>query len=556
MKKEKLTLEETFTLAFQNHEKNNFPVAEKLYKQILEREPNHFNSNFLLGSLLAQSKKLKPAVILLQNAIQINPNSAKAYNNLGMAFKDLGESHKAIDCYKKAIQVQPNYTKAYNNLGVVFEELAEYEKAKSYYEQEIKINPNFANSYYNLGNVLEELCEYQKAIISYKKTIKIQPDHINAHNNLALVFKSLGEYQQAIDCYENAIKYKSDNLKSVYYLSELKKEVLDLNLKKRIIKITNKDNCTKENHIYGNLLLSKYELKNSNYEKEFNYLLKTHSNFPVSNKDLFYREVDIWINKLPRLIESINFRKSNKNYEKNDDKIKPIFIVGVPRCGSTLIEKVVASGTKHIPIGEETDVLRNLVAQMIKQNSFSNLDIKDLKKKIIKKFYQKELIQEKYDYIFTDKSLDNFFYIGLIYEMFPNAKVINCKRDPLSQIMSIFKTIFRTIPWGHDLEHIFKYMDIYHGMIKNYKRKFPNLIYDLDYQDFVNNPEAESKKLLKFCNLPWDKKCLEYYKRKDIISKTASKLQIKNAIYKDSRNKYLPYKEFLYKYRSQYDWFK
>ena len=98
MKKEKLTLEETFTLAFQNHEKNNFPVAEKLYKQILEREPNHFNSNFLLGSLLAQSKKLKPAVILLQNAIQINPNSAKAYNNLGMAFKDLGESHKAIDC--------------------------------------------------------------------------------------------------------------------------------------------------------------------------------------------------------------------------------------------------------------------------------------------------------------------------------------------------------------------------------------------------------------------------------------------------------------------------
>ena len=452
--------------------------------------------------------------------------------------------------------VQPNFIKAYNNLGVVFEELAEYEKAKSYYEQLIKINPNSANSYYNLGNVLEELCEYQKAIISYKKTIKIQPDHIDAHNNLALVFKSLGEYQQAIDYYENAIKYKSDNLKSVYYLSELKKEVLDLNLKKRIIKITNKDNCTKENHIYGNLLLSKYELKNSNYEKEFNYLLKTHSNFPVSNKDLFYREVDYWINKLPRLIESINFRKSNKNYEKNDDKIKPIFIVGVPRCGSTLIEKVVASGTKHIPIGEETDVLRNLVPQMIKQNSFSNLDIKDLKKKIIKKFYQKELIQEKYDYIFTDKSLDNFFYIGLIYEMFPNAKVINCKRDPLSQIMSIFKTIFRTIPWGHDLEHIFKYMDIYHGMIKNYKRKFPNLIYDLDYQDFVNNPEAESKKLLKFCNLPWDKKCLEYYKRKDIISKTASKLQIKNAIYKDSRNKYLPYKEFLYKYRSQYDWFK
>ena len=122
--------------------------------------------------------------------------------------------------------------------------------------------------------------------------------------------------------------------------------------------------------------------------------------------------------------------------------------------------------------------------------------------------------------------------------------------------MSIFKNIFKDVKWGHDLEHILKYMDIYHAMIKNYKIKFPNLIYDLDYQDFVNNPEPESKKLLKFCNLPWDKKCLEFYKRKDIFSKTASKYQIKNAIYKNSGNKYLPYKKFLHKYSTQYDWLK
>ena len=620
MKKNALPLNEILSKAVQNHKQNKFVSAEKLYTEFLKVNPGNFDVNLLLATVSAQLKKLEVAKKLFQKAIKIKPQHKNSHYNLGLIFKEQKEFKKAIECYEEAIRIDPNYFIAHNNLGIVhydignlsiarkcyeeaikintnyeeahynlgvlfqnlgdfekakksyekamqinqnfdqaygnlgnlFENLFEYEKAIKYYEQAIKINPKSSNYYFNLGNVFEELGEYQKAIVSYKQSIKIQPDHVNAYDNLALVFKNLEEYQQAIDCYENAIKYKSDNLKSVYHLSELKKEVLDLNLKERIIKITNKDNCKKGNHIYGNLLLSKYELKNNNYEKEFNYLLKAHSNFPATNKDLFNKEVDYWINKLPRLIESITFKKS----EKNDDKIKPIFIVGVPRCGSTLIEKIVASSTKHIPIGEETNVFRNFVAQTIKQNSFTDLNIKDVQKKIIKKFQQKKLIQEKSDYIFTDKSLDNFFYIELIYKIFPNAKFINCKRNPLSSIMSIFKNIFKDVKWGHDLEHILKYMDIYHGMIKNYKIKFPNLIYDLDYQDFVNNPEPESKKLLKFCNLPWDKKCLEFYKRKDIFSKTASKYQIKNAIYKNSGNKYLPYKKFLHKYSTQYDWLK
>jgi len=515
-------------------EQNELKKAIKCYEEAIRIDPNYFIAHNNLGIAHYDMGNLRIAKKCYEEAIKININYEEAHCNLGVLFQYLGDFEKAKKSYEKAIQINQSFDQAYLNLGNLFENLFEYEQAVKYYEQAIRINPKSSNCYFNLGNVFEELGEYQKAIVAYKQSIKIQPDHVKAYNNLALVFKNLGEYQQAVDCYDNAIKYKSDNLKSVYYLSELKKEILDLDLKKRIVKTINKDNCKKENHIYGNLLLSKYELKNRNYEKEFNYLLKTHSNFPDSNKDLFYKEVDYWINKLPRLIESITFRKPKKNNEKNDDKIKPIFIVGVPRCGSTLIEKVIASGTKHIPIGEETNVISNFVAQMIRQNSFSDLNIKDVQKKIIKKFYQKKLIQEKSDYIFTDKSLDNFFYIEIILKIFPNAKFVNCKRNPLSSIISIFKSIYKDILWGHDLEHILKYMDIYHVMIKNYKIKFPNLIYDLDYQDFVNNPEPESKKLLKFCNLPWDKKCLEFYKRKDIFSKTASKYQIQNAIYKDS----------------------
>ena len=583
-----LTIKEIFAQAAKDYKKNNFKSAEKLYKEILKKNPNHFDSIVLLGTLLAQSGKLEKAKQFFQKAIKINPNSSNVNYNLGLAFKELGEYKKAVSHYEKAIKIKPEYFIAHNNLGIifyklgefqkakscyeraiqinpdfvnghfglgnVFEELSENEKAKSCYERAIQINPDFVNGHFGLGNVLEELGEYQKAIGCYKKAIQIQPNHVEAYNNLALVFKGLGEYQKAIACYEDAIKYQSENLVSIYLLSELKKEVLDLNLKKKIINIINKENCTKKNYAYGNFLLSKYELEISNYEKEFSYLLKTHFHYLDLRRSFFNKEVDYWLNRLPKEKELVNFKKSSKSFQE-DNKIKPIFIVGIPRCGSTLVEKVIASSTKYIPIGEETNIFRDFVKQMINQNSFLNLDIRDVQSKIIKKFKQKGLIQESSNYIFTDKSLDNFFYIGLINKIFPNAKVINCRRNSLSLVMSIFKNIYKDIPWGHNLEHIFKYINTYNQMIDNYKIFFPNFIYDLQYEAFVNNPEIESKKLLEFCNLPWDKKCLEFYKRKDIISKTASSLQVKKAIYKDSGEKYLQYKQFLYKYGKKYTWF-
>jgi len=161
----------------------------------------------------------------------------------------------------------------------------------------------------------------------------------------------------------------------------------------------------------------------------------------------------------------------------------------------------------------------------------------------------------KVEFTFTDKSLENFFYIGFIKEIFPNAKVVNCKRNVLSSIMSMFQNNLIDTGWAHDLEYIFKYIDIYYRMIENFKKIFPDFIYELQYEKFVDNPEIESKKLLTYCNLPWDKKCLEFYKRKDLISKTASNIQIRQAIYKHSSDKYLPYKKLLDKYGNKYSWF-
>ena len=555
MHKKDLTTKKTFTIASQNHQKNNLKVAKNLYKKILKINPNHFESIFYLGVLLLESNNFDRAKQLFQKAIRIQPNYAPAHNNLGIIFNALEEAQKAISSYQKAIRIQPNYAPAHNNLGMVFGELGEFEKAISSYQMAIKIQSNYLAAHYNLGMVFQKMREHQKAINCFQKAIQIKSNHADTHNNLGMVFQELGEFEKAISSYQMAVKYEPENLAHYYYLSDLKEEILHSNLKNKIYEIIKRRNSTKKNIAYGNFLLSRYELKAKNYKKEFNHLLKGHHYYFESRSKQFKTQVKYWLNVLPNIKELVNLNKSSKNIKKNNNKINPIFIIGVPRCGSTLVEKVIISGAKYIPVGEETEILNFFVKQKIQQKQLLKLDIENFQKKIIEKYNQKGLIQETSDYTFTDKSLDNFFYISLIKEIFPYAKVINCKRDALSCIMSILKNNLTGLAWTHNLEHIFRYLNIYYRMIENFKKIHPNFIYELQYEKFVKDPEIEAKKLLKFCNLPWDKKCLKFFKRKDLISQTASNIQIRKAIYKDSIKKYLPYKQFLNKYGYKYSWF-
>jgi len=340
------------------------------------------------------------------------------------------------------------------------------------------------------------------------------------------IYAKLGQFQEAAKCLQTALKDKPNDLETFYMLHRLGEKVLDSTLENKIVKVISDSDCTKMNLAYGNLLLAKFEQQVGNYEKEVNYLLKGHDYFFQSKSIKFKEELKYWFDILPRIEDIVSLKKSNEN----NNHIKPIFIVGLPRCGSTLIEKVITSGSKSIPIGEETGIFNTLIHQGSRE-------------KILEAYQQRNLIQAASDYTFTDKSLENFFYIKFIKEIFPNAKIINCTRDILSSIMSILQTNLTEVAWAHSLKHISQYFNLYHQKIKSF-----NFIYDLNYEKFINNPEAESKKLMEYCGLPWDKKCLEFYRRKDIVSNTASDVQIRKAIHKYSLDKYLPYKPFILKY--------
>ena len=584
--KENLELKETFSVALSEHKKGNFENAEKMYNKILDMEPEHFGAVFLLGSLHAQIKNFHLANTLLQkairlnpnyaeahynfgnvliamgkeekaihsyqSAIKINPNYADAHNNLGNLLKKKHKTEEAIHSYKKAIEVNPNYADAYNNLGAIYMYLKKYNEAEIFYKKSLEIQPNHSFAYNNLGLIFHKVGDYKKAIIQFKKAIKINPDYAEANASLGIIYKEIGDFNNAIACYQKAVKQKPENLLYLFSLNELTNEILDVKLKSKIIAIMNKEESKNIDLAYGNFLLSNYEMKSKHYNNEFQLLLKAHSFYFKSKKNSFQNKVKYWLEDLPRIKKKMDLNNIIKKNKIDILNVNPIFIIGVPRCGSTLIEKIIGSSTKFIPIGEETSIITDVIADLAKKNHLESANIENI---IYEKYQNKGLVVEESNQIFTDKSLENFYYLNLIKDIFPNAKIINCKRDILSSIVSIIKNNLVALPWAHDLENIFNYFNIYYNLVLDFEKSSPNLIFNIQYENLVNNPEIESKKLLKFCELPWDKKCLEFYKNENIISKTASNIQVRKPIYKNSLNKYLPYESFLKEYKKKYKWF-
>ena len=542
-------------LAYQNHTQNNFDLAESLYKKILKLDQNNVDANYLLGTLLLQKRSFDEAIKTLNQALEINKTHIHAMHNLAYAFSETGKFNEAEKLLSEVISKQPKHLEAYYNLGNVYKNLGKLNEAEDSYKKSISINPNNAKAYNNLGNILKDLGKLTEAINAYNKAIELQFNHSRAYHNLGNTYKQIGDFTKAKECYENSYKYEPSNLETLFTLSELDEQILNLKLKEKIKKIMENKKISGKDYAYGNFLLSKYELKNKNFESEFDYLIKGHHNYFEFHKKKYKKGVDYWLNKLPENEEIIKIDEINNIKIEDDENIKPIFIVGTPRCGSTLIEKIIISGEKEISSGEEAAVISHVMGKKIlsKVKIYSN--ISEIRKEIIEKFNQKKLLNKKNDNVFTDKSLDNFFFIGLIKKIFPSAKIIHCKRNYLSSIISIIKNNLGDVTWAHKPEHIFKYFDIYYKKINYYKKMYPNFIYELELETFVNNPEIESKKLMKFCELPWSKKCLEFYKRKDLTSRTASNIQIRQPIYKDLIQKHNPYKQFLDAYGKKYEWY-
>ncbi len=514
--------------AFKLHAQGNIKEAEKYYQYFLNQgyQDSRVLTNY--GLILKKHGNFKEAEIWLRKAIQIDPNCAISYSNLGNFMRKIDNLKEAEIFTRKAIHLKPNFAEAYSNLGSILRDLGELKEAELSLRKAIKLKPFIADAYNNLGNILRDLGELKQAEISFNKAIQIDPNCADAFHNLGNNMQDLGNLEFAEKYYIKAIKIQSDLTKAYYSLSKLK--------------YSNKKQKWKDELFNKNILKNKlpkdkvdiYFARANIYHNERKYkqsskCLQLANKIKLKIKPSFTNKI---LNKSKELM--IESYKEVVNKKQKEITLENIFIVGIPRSGSTLLESILSMNLNVDDLGE-INILEESFQESKKNNQ--NLTLFEL--------YFQKLNNNNKSYIKTNKYLFNYQYVGIIAKQIPNVHIIHCFRNPLDNILSIYRSHFAQ---GNeyasslvDCAYIFLDHDY---IMTEYKDRYRSKIYDLNYDLLVKKPNQEIKALISWLGWEWDNSYLSPHLNPRSVS-TASSVQVRSPINLRSVGGWKNYREML-----------
>lgn len=453
------------------------------------------------------------------------------FNILSVAYQSIGEFQKSSEIMKTALQMNPNNPYFLNNMGITQHKLENFEEAEDYFKRGLKIAPSYINILNNLGNLKKDLNFTEEAIENYKKSISVRDDVLETHLNIANCYQSLGKYEEAINHFKKVLKINSKFTIADRLISSMKKyQKDDPHLNEMEIKLKN-GNLSEDqlSHLYFGLGKAYEDTKD--FEKSFfnyqngNKILKNIIKFDID------REQNDFIK-----IKDFFVKKNKKEIPQSSRKF--IFILGMPRSGTSLVEQILSSH-KNVYGGGELPFLSNILKNRF-LNDYDNINLNENKKidqlisSSLEEYLKKTTMLDSTNKDFTDKTPLNFKYIGFIKNIFQNSRIINCRREPTDIAWSNYKNFFPdTLPFSNDLIDLANYYNLYENYMNYWKKDFENDVYNIQYENLVNEPKNEIKKLLKFCNLDWDESCMHHEKNSRSI-KTASATQARHPIYKSA----------------------
>ena len=410
-----------------------------------------------------------------------------------------------------------------------------------------------------LGGIYFELQNYKKSKFHYEKSLKYNPNSKEILISLAFLEQSYGKLEKAKDIYNKLITSNPYYVEAYYRIYLLNSENLKEEYEIYFINILNNKNTTLHEKSLANYLLSKIEKKRCKYESEIKYLKKSHTDVFNSKK-----KYNLQSNFYYQQIISKNFNKitfSNLNKKSNFKNYFPIFIVGLPRSGSTLLETILSNNNELKGLGENAVInmaILNQISEKIFINNFDDknfslsIDNQKLESFVLKKF--NNLFEFNNNLKFVDKTLVNFFNIDIILNLFPNAKFLHCFRNLNDAVIAIFQSLLPTLSWTHKLDDIMNYIDNYLKIINYFKNKYPDKIMDIKLENLSEDNENIIKNMFNFCSLDWNNKSFNFKKKKDLQIKTTSNIQLREKLRNYDYDKYKQYKFILNDYKKKYKW--
>ena len=474
--------------------------AEKICRQVLREHPNEVDAMRLLASIANKLEQRDDAIVLLERAVELKPKFAGAWADLAETYTESEKFGEALDAVQRVIKLQPNMPFGHMIRGSILGKKDDHEGAINAFKEALEIEPEHIGSNMGLGNTLKTIGRYDEAVKSYKKCIEAQPLFSEAYWSLA-----------------NLKTYSFDD-------DEIK------NMEKHV----QSQDLTPASKAFFHIAIANAKEKQMKYGEAWYHF---HTGNELRRTSEIYDSVTTQVTH-DALIETFDEEFVNSTKGSGCQSDAPIFILGLPRSGSTLIEQILAShsqveGTRELP-----DI--SLLGRRLTKSKPPGIKYPDAVKHMTdeeKTEYGESYLETSKRYRtdkprFIDKMPNNFAHIGFIKTILPNAKIINAKRHPLDSCVSSFKQLFyKGQSWSYDLFEIGEYYLEYERMMDHWHSLYPGEIYDIQYENIVNNQEDESRALIQYCGLDWEDSCLRFYENKRSVN-TASSEQVRQPIYK------------------------
>ena len=537
----------------------NFKLAKQLFLTLIKKFPKSINSYILLAEILRIENRFNEAEKVLLNARQIDPNHCDLIYNLSLLYFSARKYKFAIKYIDKAINLS-NQIDVYkilkseilinqfqheealeilNKLVLINDKNKQirvkllianiFIKQKKFDEAEIilieilKINNKFLLAYLNLSILYFSKKQLNKGIEILKKGILIAPNYLPFHLNLAVFYKNLGEINLAIKTHLFILSKDKYNYNSYFELSSLY-DFKDHQNELTFLINTDVNNLASTSKIHAAFAISNVHHKNCDFDKSAFYLNIANSESLKLYKSDFHLKV-----KTAEYFRSLNIQALDSKVPLDGNEY--IFIVGMPRSGSTLLENILSLNKEVIDMGEV-----NYLEESLKENKILDKVYRSYKEKI-GRYYQLPSV-------FTDKNLFNYMYCSVIYNYFPRAKIIHCMRNPLDNILSIFRANFLHQPFSFSLRDISNLYINHYKIMEEYKNKYGDIVFEYNYEELVQNPNSVIPEIINWLGWEWDDNYLSPHKNRRNVF-TASNVQIRKKINTSSINIWRKYKELL-----------
>ena len=487
--------------------------SEDIYRRILKRDPNHVEAARLLARIAVGKNKFHEAEVYLRRAAENAPDYGRVWVDLANVYLELDQFDDAMECAIKVLELAPEMSESHMLHAGVLGTTGRHEEAIRAYEKALAIVPTKAGAMCSMGHHLKTIGEQDKAIAMYRQCLATKPDHAEAYWSLA-----------------NLKTFRFDDAEIAAMHGLLDKDELVDESRLQIHNALGLDHESRD----------EYDTAFAHYRSCNHLRRKAETYDPVETETRYERIIEIFDEEL---------LEKNRTVGSTDDS--PIFIVGLPRSGSTLIEQILAShsqvdGTHEL--GDLPRIVRNIHRSLDKKSGFPD---------VLPELTADEWAGIGEDYIrstqrhragaahFIDKLPNNFTYIGLIRLALPNAKIINAIRHPLDSCFGAYKQLFASgQPFSYDLTELGEYYLQYLRLVDHWHQWAPGFVLDVHYEQVVADLETQVKRMLEFCKLPFEPECLRFHET-DRAVKTASSEQVRRPIYTSSVNLWRNYEHHL-----------